>query len=58
MKKVHIIVEGGLVQRVYADKDLDVEVVLYDLDTDNNEEYDTLITALTEVRKSGANMVY
>ena len=57
-KTVHIIVKDGLVQAVYADKDLDVDVVLYDLDTDDEEEYDTLITALTEVRKSGANLVY
>jgi hypothetical protein len=57
-KTIHIVVKDGLVQAVYADKDLDIDVVLYDLDTDDNEEYDTLITTLTEVRKSGANLVY
>ena len=56
-KRVHIVVQGGLVQAVYTE-DTDAEVVIYDLDTDNNEEYDELISALTEVRKSGANRAY
>ena len=34
MKTVHIVVKDGLVQEVYAE-DCDVEVVLYDLDSDD-----------------------
>ena len=37
-KKVHIIVQHGLVQAVYADNGLDIEVVIHDLDNDNEEE--------------------
>lgn len=38
MKKVvHIVVEHGLVQEVYAEN-VDVEVVLHDLDTDDYEQ--------------------
>lgn len=55
---IHIVVKDGLIQAVYADKNLDIDVAIYDLDTDDNEEYDNLLTALTEVRKSGANLVY
>ena len=39
MKKVHIVVQGGLVQEVYVDNPLNVEVVLYDLDTEDPIEY-------------------
>lgn len=39
MKKVHIVVRHGLVQAVYAEHGLDVDVVLYDLDADNEEEW-------------------
>lgn len=56
-KTVHIVVQDGLVQAVYSEE-ADVEVVVYDLDTDDNEEYDEVLTALTEVRKSGATKVY
>ena len=38
-KKVHIIVHHGLVQAVYADFGLDVDVMLHDLDTDDEEEF-------------------
>lgn len=37
-KTVHIVVKDGLVQDVFADLDLDVDVVLYDLDTDDTQE--------------------
>ena len=38
MKKViHIVVQDGLVQEVYAEN-VDVEVVLHDLDTDDYEQ--------------------
>jgi hypothetical protein len=36
-KKIHIVVEAGLVQAVYAEG-VDVEVVLHDLDTDDYEQ--------------------
>lgn len=36
-KKIHIVVEAGLVQAVYAEG-VDAEVVLYDLDTDDYEQ--------------------
>lgn len=38
-KKVHIVVRQGLIQAVYTDKGLDVDVAIYDLDTDNEEEW-------------------
>ena len=57
-KTVHIVVKDGLVQAVYADKDLDVDVVLYDFDTEDKEEYTAILDELTEVRKSGAKKVY
>ena len=37
-KKVHIIVHHGLVQAVYADFGLDVDVEILDMDTENEEE--------------------
>ncbi len=38
MKRVHIVVEGGLVQAVYAENGLDVDVVIHDLDAQDDEE--------------------
>ena len=35
MKTVHIIVKDGLVQEVFTDRDIDIEVALYDLDADD-----------------------
>ena len=57
-KTVHIVVKDGLVQAVYADKDLDVDVVLYDFDTEDKEEYNTILDELIKVRKSGTKKVY
>ncbi len=37
-KKVHIVVEGGLVQSVYAENGLDIDVVIHDLDARDDEE--------------------
>lgn len=57
-KAVHIVVHGGLVQAVYAEN-ADVDVIVYDLDTDDNEEYDNLISTLTTLRQSdNVNKVY
>ena len=38
MKKVHIVVHEGLIQDVFVDSYLDIEVVIHDLDNDNEEE--------------------
>ena len=38
-KKVHIVVHEGLVQAVWADEGLDVEVMIHDLDTEDEDEY-------------------
>lgn len=37
-KTVHIVVEGGLVQSVYAENGLDIDVMIHDLDVRDNEE--------------------
>jgi hypothetical protein len=47
-KKVHIVVHGGLVQAVYTEG-LDADVVVYDLDTDDNDEYDELSKAVAQL---------
>lgn len=54
MKKVvHIVVQGGLIQEVYTDKDADIEVVILDLDsTDANErELDMDVAMLKKTTK-------
>ena len=51
-KTVHIVVKDGLVQDVYADNGLDINVIIYDLDTDDNEEYDKLTEALAKLSSS------
>jgi hypothetical protein len=38
-KKVHIVVRQGLIQAIYADKCLDVDVVIYDMDTEDEAEW-------------------
>lgn len=38
-KKVHIVVHEGLVQAVWADEGIDVEVMIHDLDTEDEDEY-------------------
>lgn len=50
MKKptIHIVVEDGLVQNVYADTP--VEVVLLDFDTEDNSEYQMALDTLRELR--------
>ncbi len=47
-KRVHIVVEGGLIRVVYAEN-VDVDVVIYDLDTDDNDEYDELSKAVAQL---------
>lgn len=53
--KITIVVRDGLVQSVYSTEQIDVEII--DLDTENNEEYDTLMEALSEVREE-QNEIY
>ena len=52
-KTVHIVIQGGLVQEVYTDKDADIEVVILDLDsTDANErELDMDVAMLKKTTK-------
>jgi hypothetical protein len=38
-KKVHIVVHKGLVQAVWADEGLEVEVMIHDLDTEDEDEF-------------------
>ena len=57
-KTIHIVVHDGLIQSIYTNSTEDTEVVIYDLDTDDNEEYDMLLAAVTEVRKSDAKRIY
>ena len=47
-KTIHIIVKDGLVQEVYSEG-TEVEVVLYDLDTDDSEEYDITVAAIAQL---------
>ena len=54
-KTVHIIVQGGLVQDVFAEN-VDVDVIVYDLDTDDNEEYDSLVKELERVKKTSEHV--
>lgn len=54
-KTIHIVIKDGLVQEVYTD-DTDVEVFVYDLDTDDNAEYDMLYEEVDQLRKSGKSV--
>lgn len=53
--KITIVVRDGLVQSVYSTEWADVEII--DLDTEDNEEYDTLMEALSKVREE-QNEIY
>lgn len=37
-KTVHIVVEGGLIQAVFAENGLDIDVMIHDLDARDDEE--------------------
>ena len=56
-QKVHIVVEGGLVQAVYADNGLDVDVVIYDLDADDKPECIEVCKAVMQL-SDRATLVY
>jgi hypothetical protein len=38
-KMVHIVVHEGLVQAVWADEGLEVDVMIHDLDTEDEDEF-------------------
>lgn len=56
-KRVHIIVQDGLVQAVYADDGLDIDVVLLDLDTEDETENAEVREAIRKL-SNFATMVY
>lgn len=49
MKEVHIVIENGLVQEVYADED--VSVIIYDLDSIDDEYYEKVEEEIEELKK-------
>ena len=53
--KITIVVRGGLVESVYSTEWADVEII--DLDTEDNEEYDTLLESLSKVEEE-QNEIY
>jgi hypothetical protein len=56
-KRVHIVVKDGLIQAIYAEN-VEVEAVIYDLDTDSNDEYDELCKALDDLHKTNPDRIY
>ncbi len=57
-KVIHIVVHDGLIQSIYAENVTIDDVVIYDLDTDDNDEYDELRMALDDLRKSNPDCIY
>ena len=55
-KKVHIIVQDGLIQEVYLENLFGASVVIYDLDTDMPEEREDTEKLVSTLRTS--NQVY
>jgi len=58
MKKIHIVVEHGLVQEVYVEGITDVEVELHDLDTDDCEQLNLVKKDIAQLINNGADKVY
>jgi hypothetical protein len=56
-KRVHIVVKDGLIQSIFAEN-VEIEAVIYDLDTDDNDEYDELCRALDDLRKTNTECIY
>lgn len=48
-KVLHIVVHDGLIQSIYSENVTIDDVVIYDLDTDDNEEYDELSEAAAKL---------
>ena len=55
-KKVHIVVQDGLIQEVYLENLFGASVVIYDLDTDMPEEREDTEKLVSTLRTS--NQVY
>ena len=58
MKKIHIVVEHGLVQEVYVEGITDAEVELHDLDTDDYEQLNLVEKDIAQLINNGADKVY
>ena len=59
MKKViHIVVHGGLIQTIYTENVDADDVVIYDLDTTDEEEYAATAVALADLRKTNPDRIY
>ena len=56
-KKVHIVVRDGLIQAVYADKGLDVDVEILDMDTEDEAENNEVCAAIMKLFDF-ATMIY
>ena len=56
-KKVHIIVQHGLVQAVYADNGLDIDVEILDMDTEDEVENNEVCAAIAKLSEF-AKMIY
>lgn len=56
-KRVHIVVKDGLIQSIFAEN-VEIEAVIYDLDTDDNDEYDELCRALDDLRKTNTECIF
>lgn len=56
-KRVHIVVKDGLIQSIFAEN-VEIEAVIYDLDTDGNDEYDELCRALDDLRKTNTECIF
>ena len=48
-KVLHIVVHDGLIQSIYSENVVVDDLVIYDLDTEDNEEYDELSEAVEKL---------
>lgn len=55
-KKVHIVVQDGLVQAVYAECGLNIEVELLDLDYDDAEERVEIEASVEQLRDTAVQV--
>lgn len=58
MKKIHIVVQDGLVQEVWVDQPIEAEVVIYDLDTNDPVEYTEVKYAVGNLKQSKTRKIY
>ena len=57
-KVLHIVVHDGLIQSIYTENVDADDVVIYDLDTTDEEEYAATAEALAELRKTKPECLY